>query len=280
MSESPGSAQIMPTALPPGAPLSASARAASEPTLGRTIKFSAIVHLACLAAIVIKSLVFPSKPVPYIPALRVDIVALPDVLKKDKGKVGKLAEPSRLEEALKEAEQKAKQIPAAKAQDMASPDEMVLKPKLASPSAKERQKKLKSALDRIKAIQKIAAEEERKPAPVGALAKGNQLSRGTSLSGDAREAAEASYYDLIRDRLQDNWALPVWVARQNLSAQVQIFLDGRGNLRGFQFVKVSGNPQFDEAVKRTISQSQPFPVPPKELEQSLRMDGILVGFPL
>ncbi|NDC79235.1 MAG: hypothetical protein EBZ67_15395 [Chitinophagia bacterium] len=47
----------------------------------------------------------------------------------------------------------------------------------------------------------------------------------------------------------------------------------RGNARYSTWV-------YDEAVKRTIAQSQPFPPPPDAIEQNLMTDGILVGFPL
>ncbi len=266
--------------LPPGAPLSASDRLAAEPKLGRTLKISLIAHLAFVALVVIKSLIFPSKPMSFIPTLRVDLVGLPDILKKDKSSLSKLTEPAELNKALKEAERIAKQMkpvaPVKAPKEVAAPDEMVLKPKSMA-QTKERKKKLQSALDRIKALNKISESED---TPKATLVKGNQVSKGTSLSGDAREAAEASYFDLLRDKLQENWSLPVWIARQNLSAQIQIYIDGRGRLRNLRFIKVSGNPQFDEAVKRTVSDSQPYPVPPHELAEGLMIDGILVGFPL
>ncbi len=267
--------------MPPGAPLSASDRLAAEPKLGRTLKVSFIAHLIFVVLVVIKSLIFPSKPMSFVPTLRVDLVGLPDILKKDKSTLSKLTEPAELNKALKEAEQIAKKmkpeaVPVKAPKEVAEPDEMVLKPKSMA-QTKDRKKKLQSALDRIKALNKISDSED---TPKTKLVKGNQISKGTSLSGDAREAAEASYFDLLRDKLQENWALPVWIARQKLSAQIQIYIDGRGRLRNLRFIKVSGNPQFDEAVKNTVSGSQPYPIPPHELAESLMIDGILVGFPL
>ena len=37
---------------------------------------------------------------------------------------------------------------------------------------------------------------------------------------------------------------------------------------------------IDEAVKKTLTQSQPFPRPPEDLISSLLSNGILLGFPL
>jgi TonB family protein len=160
---------------------------------------------------------------------------------------------------------------------------MVVKPQKLEKKAEDkskkadvsREKRLKSALDRIKSLSKIQEE-----APSSLPMKGNKLSKGTSLSGDAVEAAEASYFDLVRDRLQAYWELPVWLQRQKLTAEVQIFIDSRGKLRNFRFTRSSGNEKFDEEVRKALTQSQPFPIPPEAIVSSVLVDGISVGFPL
>jgi len=236
--------------------------------LSRGVRLSLIAHGAIAALILIKSLVFPSKTIPFIPTLRVDIVGLPDVLKKDKFNQ---PIPAALPTPAKPAEKPREKSKA----EPALPNEMVLKPKAKAEEA-AREKKIKGALDRIKALQKINDDSEKAPAVV----KGNKISKGSSLSDDARESDQASYYDQIRDKLQQNWELPVWLSRQDLSARVQLMIDSRGILRGFRFIKASGNAQFDEAVKKTIKDSQPFPIPPTDIAGSLASNGILVGFPL
>ncbi|MCM2323527.1 MAG: cell envelope integrity protein TolA [Oligoflexia bacterium] len=271
------------SALPP--PMKRNSHPA-EAGLAAGVRWSFGLHAAVLLFVVIKSLVFPGKPVTYLPSLRVDIVGLPDVLKKDMASLSPAPPPLTAKEERTEPP-----APKAKPEAKADPDEMVLKPKKADPKAEaaERQKKLKSALARIKALDKIADSTKTKavesPANAslrgtGPLIKGNAISRGTSLDGAARESAEASYFDSLRERLRENWLLPVWLARQRLSAQIMVFIDGRGTLRGFTLVRSSGNAQFDEAVRKTISQSQPFPVPPETIAGRLATDGVLVGFPL
>jgi colicin import membrane protein len=251
------------------------------------IRLSVVAHLAFLLLIVVKNVIFPGKPLQYAPSLRVDIVGLPDQLKNERIRPALSPEISK---ALKDAEKTAKEMkpvvpktPKTKeAAEPAEKDEMVLKPKQAKQDkAREeaRSKKNKSALDRIKALSKISDEDAPAAGPATQI-KGNKISKGTSLSGDARESAEASYFDQVRDSLQDNWALPVWVARQNLSAQVQIHIDPNGRVVKVRFVKPSGNTQFDEAVKKTINDSQPFAKPPRDISSSLLVNGILVGFPL
>ena len=154
---------------------------------------------------------------------------------------------------------------------------MVLHPK--SSSKKDRELKLKGALARIKALNSISASENDKPQK-SVIIKGNKLSQGASLSADAKESAEASYLDTLRTRLQENWELPVWISRQNMSAQVQVFIDSRGRVRSYRFIKASGNAQFDSAIKKTLEESQPFPSPPLDIASALLGDGILIGFPL
>ncbi|MCM2278539.1 MAG: cell envelope integrity protein TolA [Oligoflexia bacterium] len=250
----------------------------AEQGLSFGMRWSFGIHAAILAYVVLKSLVFPGKPIVYTPSLRVDIVGLPDVLKKDLPSLAKVPPP------VSGSEAPSKSAPAPKSKsEPAAPDEMVLKPKKADPKAEaqERQKKLKNALARIKALDKISGEPQKQQAPMpGILLKGNVISRGTSLEGNARESSEAGYFDTLRERLRENWMLPVWLARQKLSAQINIFIDTRGQLRGFTIVRSSGNPQFDEAVKKTLTQSQPFPPPPEAIAGTLMSNGVLVGFPL
>jgi colicin import membrane protein len=251
----------------------------SDRDFDASLKWSAILHVLALLAIVIKSTVFPGTPTPYVPTLRVDIVGLPDILKKDLKDVSSTKEVS---DILKKAEQdaakiKPKKLPPIAKTEPVEPDDMALKPKPADSKEKAREKRLHdamAAMDRIKALAKLARETS---AP---QIKGNKISKGTSLSGDAKESDQQNYYDSVLSRLRENWALPMYLSRQNLSAQVQICIDARGRLHSFRFVKGSGNTQFDDAVKRALEESAPFPVPPGEVAFNVLVNGIIFGFPL
>ena len=244
--------------------------------------------MGLIVAAILKSLVFPGKPKSYQPALRVDLVGLPDLLKKDLSRIT----PAPPSPSAPEAEEisKPKPKPAPPVMEEADPDEMVMKSstskrnrerlkeleKLSKEEA-ERKRKMESAIQRMKSLAKISEGDAPKP---GLLIRGNQISKGTALSGDARESSETSYFDLVRDQLQKNWELPVWLSRQKLSAKVELFIDPKGMIRTFRFTKTSGNPQFDEMVKRALAASQPFPAPPREEAASILLHGISVGFPL
>ncbi len=250
----------------------------SDREMSNALKWSAIAHFALFTFILIKSLVFPSTPTIYTPTLRVDLVGLPDILKKDLSQLPKNAD---LADQLKKAEEQAKQVKPEpivppKPVEKADKDEMLIKPKKAAEeSDAARKKRLNNALARIKSLDKIASLEDKEKSTAPPL-KGNMISKGSSLDGEAKEGAGTQYLDNLRARLQENWALPVWLSRQNLSAQVEIFIDSRGRLQSYRFLRLSGNPQFDEAVKRTLTQSQPYPEPPTEMIAA----GIVVGFPL
>lgn len=238
-----------------------------EDQIGRAIVGSFIGHAAIFVFIIVKSFIFPGEPLVISPpALRVDIVGLPDLLKKDLHVIKESAPP--LVKEIKETKKIEKTSPMT-TEPPPKADEMILNPKK---SAKK--SKIDSALARIRALEKMNESDE----PV--VIKGNQVSAGTSLSGDAREKSEAGYFDLIRDSLIEHWALPPWLARQKLSAQIQIRIDPAGRVLSSKFIKNSGNETFDAAILGTLRDSQPLPRPPKELLNSLSDDGIVVGFPL
>jgi colicin import membrane protein len=250
-----------------------------------------------VAVVIIKSLVFPNTPKQYIPSLRVDVVGLPDLLKNEKKMIPQGKSLDDIQKMLEKAESdanKLKNIPPPKVKEppveKAEKDELVLNPKKTPPEKTEptkkvpklvdeaQEKRLKAAMDRIKALSKLhpEADTDSNKDEAAPPIKGNKISKGNSLDGDAKESDSANYYDTVRAKLQENWALPPWLSRQSLSAQIEIQIDAHGRVREFRFSKPSGNAQFDAAVKKTLEESQPFPAPPEDL----LMNGILIGFPL
>lgn len=252
------------------------------------VKFSLILHLAVAILILVKSLVFLGEPEVYTPALRVDIVGLPDILKQDLAKLPPLppvlpVAEEKPHDAPKEPRESAP-VKSEPAEEMAEKDEMVLNAKRAKEAKqkedkieRDRKKNMSNALARIKALNKISADDSPAAAPV---IKGNQISKGTALTGEARESLNADYRDQLLDRIQRNWNLPVWLARQKYAAKVVIYIDAAGRLVNYRFTQPSGNAQFDDEVKHALSLSTPFPAPPPELRDSLQGNGVMLGFPL
>ena len=247
-------------------------------TLNRSLKISVIAHVALILAFLVKSMIFQGDTTPYIPALRVDLVGLPDVLKKDLDQYKNL--PATKELKTQTVKETAPQSTATESESESESD-MVLHPKKTNPAKEKKLKsKAKKALDRVKALSKLADIEAEETGPAQAAVKGNKISKGSVLTGEARETLEQSYYDDVLARLQEHWALPTWLARQDFSAKVLILIDARGEVNTLKFIKSSGNPQFDDAVRRAIGASQPFNQPPDALQDTLFHKGVLLGFPL
>ncbi len=211
---------------------------------------SLALHLGLAIFLIARMWVFPSAYVPYVATLKVDLVDLPDLTKQ---------EMERISQGKSEKKEKQKNNPA----------DLILK------NRNQRKEKIQGALDRIKALSQVESEIEA-PEKI----KGNQISKGSALSGEAKENAQASYYDLVLEKIRANWSLPVWIARQSLSAQVLLRIGPDGLILSQQFIRRSGNAAFDDAVLEAIQRSQPFSKPPADFLSSVAKNGILFGFPL
>jgi outer membrane biosynthesis protein TonB len=238
-----------------------------ENLLKRALRLSIALHTALLLTLAIREFLLPVTPREYLPSLRVDLVGLPE------NKRNVLPVPAATPAAVT-----APPAPAAQTAEIPTAtdkgDLSIVKKKSKSKKEKEAQKRLKQALDRIRAIERI------KMLAGGDEVKGNSVSKGSALTGEAKQALETSYFDVILERVRTYWELPKWLQGQNRSAKVMIYLDGQGQLRSFQFVQVSGSESFDSEVKRTLQAAAPFPVPPAALASDISKQGILLGFPL
>lgn len=241
----------------------------SHERLKKWIATSLIIHGIIFSLLFVKETFFPGEPIRYIPTLRVDLVGLPDILKKDLENI-----PPKKSEINQGKTQTQDEKPA--------PQELVFKTKSKKQRQEEekimenkRQDKMKSALQRIKALQKIKDSTQE-----NVVIKGNLISPGTQVTGEAREAAEAGYLDAVHERLKLNWTLPPWLQRKNLNARVRIFINSRGRIDQLRFEQESGEPAFDNAIRQTLLKSEPFPLPPTEIGRVIKANGILLGFPL
>ncbi len=190
----------------------------------------------------------------YIPSLRVDLVALPD--QKTTDQITPTMPSSH--ETEKEPAKKEKITPAEEKGDYPL-------------SKKKKNDRLKSALARIKALEKIKEGEQ---------IKGNVVMKGSSAKGVATDSVETTSFDVVLDKIRTEWELPQWLKEKGLSAKVLIQIDRRGMITHTRFIKSSGNEQFDAAVKRTLQASVPFPAPPTSILANVSQDGIVFGFPI
>ncbi|MBS1957908.1 MAG: TonB family protein [Bdellovibrionales bacterium] len=236
----------------------------TDDNLKRFIGVSSAIHIAAIIFLVLRGTLLAPPAKVYVPSLRVDLVALPDQKKND----------------LPPAQETAQTKPEEKRPDLkldvkpTNEGEISLKKKKASSrKEKEAQEKLKNALARIKALERIKM-------MAGQQVKGNAISKGSSLSGDAKASLETTYYDVVLERVRNYWELPKWLQDQNLSAQVTVYIDRNGQITKYIFTKPSGNESFDSEVKRTLQSAVPFPEPPIAIIPDVSQQGIVLGFPI
>lgn len=244
-----------------------------ESLLQRALRLSIAMHAAFFVFLLVKEALLPSTPREYLPSIRVDLVGLPDQRRNETPlppPTPAPAAPTAPAERPALAPARTAEIPTVSEKG----DLSIGKKKSKSKKEKDAQTRLKQALDRIRAIERI------KMLAGGDEVKGNAVSKGSALTGEAKQALETSYFDVVLERVRTYWELPKWLQGQNRSAKVMIYLDGQGQLKTFQFVQGSGNDSFDSEVKRTLQAAAPFPVPPAALASDLSKQGILLGFPL
>lgn len=240
--------------------------------LQKSLNLSIGLHVALFLSVFIVKVVGPSKPIMLQSSVKVDLIGLPDLTKKDVADstldpVSKSKDDAE-DKSLMKALEKMKKFNPKKADD-----EMELKKK----EEESRKKSMKSALERIKSIQDMEESESKsKSNKKQVQAKGNVLSQGSSLTGTQGDVFN-EYADRMRTRLSNNWDLPVWLSKMKLQAQVVIYLDKTGSVLSAVITKSSNNKQFDEYVMKTIKVSQPFGPPPAEI---LNAGGVILGFPL
>lgn len=246
----------------------------------RGLRISLFIHLGLVLFIILRNLIFWGDTDVRPPALRVDLVDLPQVLKKDLNQIP-------LEVGGSKAQPEPEPTPEDSTTEEAKPGEMVqkritVKKRETKKRDEATKKEMQTAMDRIKALAKLRAlqVDEEPSEKEGAVVRGNILSAGTSLSSDAVESMTSSFTDRVRDVLLKHWKLPIWLERRGLNATVLIFVNETGAVTQIKFLRSSDNKQFDQAVQAAIEASSPLPLPPDDIRENILSGGIQVGFPL
>ncbi len=235
---------------------------------------SITVHGILFLVLTLKIVLFPSEPIEFKRAVRVDVVDLPDKVISE----------------LKKVEQKAKKQPKEpekpKAPEPKKPEPKPKAPEPAKPKV-DFKKSQKSAFERLKNLRKNKKQEAEPVAGSDLKAvkqietiqyKGNILAAGTSLTG-INKLQHDEYLDRVDDHVKKYWNLPEWLASSNLSAKIVVYLDKRGFVKSAKLTQSSNNTIFDQKVLESIKQASPFPQPPNKFENILEVDGLELRFP-
>lgn len=185
-----------------------------------------------------------AEPVPP-PVAKVDIALEKEKKRKEQERKDKLAE----EDKEKKLKQKAEQDKLDKLEKQLA-DKKIEQQKKADADKKRKQEAIDAEMR-----DKVRAEEMRRL--TGAVGSGGT---GQAAKSQGSGRADGAYADKIRAKIRSNtiFIVPDGLSG-NPSAEYDVELLPDGSLRGLRLRKSSGLNGFDEAVKRAIERSQPFP---------------------
>jgi len=87
-------------------------------------------------------------------------------------------------------------------------------------------------------------------------------------AGTVRVSPEIlAYARALDEKVRANWTVPELAQKDagKLTVQVRITIEKDGKVSNLRMEKVSGNPYFDDSVRRAIQKASPLPVPPEQL---------------
>lgn len=245
-----------------------------EPDIKKMVIVSLAFHAAVFLVFTVKTAFFPSDIPKYEPAIRVDLVGLPDKRNPDKPVVAPAPTP--------QPETKPEPV---KEPPKPEPKSPVKEPEKKAPPVKTSTTSQSAALSKLKslsAIEKLKAMKDEKPAteakPQAETIKGNVLAAGSALKG-LNKLEFDQYIGSLDAQVKSHWALPEWMLTQGLKAEVTIKIDKNGQIIERNLTKKSGNSEFDERVMAAIEKSNPFPPPPEKFIDLVGIQGITFAFP-
>jgi colicin import membrane protein len=87
-------------------------------------------------------------------------------------------------------------------------------------------------------------------------------------AGSARVPPEhLAYFRQLDEKIRSNWTVPALAVgeKEALMVQLRIVIEKDGRVSQVRMEKTSGNPYFDDSVRRAINKASPLPVPPEQL---------------
>ena len=259
------------------------AKPTSPPPFDERLTFSIYVsvafHLAVVAVLTVRAVLYPSEPLQLINSIRVDMVDLPD----KSAKLPPIEEPPAQAQPPKKPELPQPQPPAQRPTVDVKP--VAPKPDVPKFNPNKSKRDQDAALKRLEALERLerksqpestkqAVAQAAQPQPI---VKGNEISTGSALKGIAR-LEQQSYIQKIDQIIKRHWILPQWMANASLSSRIRLYIDSQGRVTKREFSRSSKNPLFDERVTRAIDSAGKLPPPPSNLVNALQVDGIELEF--
>ena len=230
---------------------------------------SASFHLTLIFAILISASIyrFMSRPVLIsggignAEPINIDVVGLPNVLKKDLPLLNKTvaeAKTPKKEEMVvpdKKAEKNNKKIAEKKSNLIAKVKE----------SVEEEQ----NYLTKIKIIKGLKEQK-------GIAGGTSTASTGIAVSSDAVPASP--YFQTIKEYVRNYWKIPNWINAEGLNTLITLKVAEDGSISDLTVSKASGNAEFDDLAFNSVKNAAPFPPPPISVRETLE-SGVILSFP-
>jgi TonB family protein len=217
-------------------------------------------------------------------AIRVDLVGLPNVKLDDMANIDPTEEVGKSEPPAEakpdEPSENAMKLPDAEAAKAAEAKKTEEAKKIAE------KKRLDDARKRLDTLRASMRADQKRQAAIDKLKgkggrpelAGNILSEGYSVTGDVATDQDV-YTGKAKAHLRKHWSVPAWMTASSLKAQVLVKVAPDGRIVSSQFLKRSGNEEFDRYVEESIGAANPLPPPPDTLQRILLEQGIAWGFP-
>lgn len=209
------------------------------------------------------SVIFFKKEVQIENAIRVDMLALPEIRTP-------LPRPIRRKKKELKILKKKKQVSLQQKKKLVK----VPKPK---PNLQNLESEQQKALDKLNTLSNIEKmQEDMEPIKY----KGEKISKGQDMTGKILDnPVENQYFMNLKRHINLYWNLPKELAEANFKARIYVTIDTAGEVLNWRVVESSGSADFDARVLETIQRASPLPVPPtSQLKQKLA-GGIVFNFP-
>ena len=119
----------------------------------------------------------------------------------------------------------------------------------------------------VRSVGERVAHRIEAPAPTRSGARG-AAGGGGGAQGTVRLSPELrDYFRRLEESVRSNWVLPGALVRDaaKLIVELRIVIEKDGRVSEERIERGSGNPYFDDSVRRAIRKASPLPVPPEQL---------------
>ena len=101
---------------------------------------------------------------------------------------------------------------------------------------------------------------------------------GSGVGNSTDNIPSNPYFNTMKDMIKSYWKVPGWVNLNGLNTLILVKVNSSGDIYEIEVTKQSGNPTFDNLAYNAVKNASPFPTPPISLKDTLQ-DGVILSFP-